>query len=318
MTRSYRPAAHRHAGTAAAGRPGATPAPRPRWASCSPPTPWPGPPRSPGCCSDRGSRPTPAAGAPGRGPSTCSARPATASPAAPTRSSTTSSPSACSACRGSPAERTAATTAMTNEAYEADLCRRVSAALRRDRPGVEVGLFARMPGGHSGLTYRVETTAGGLVVKSVPPGQKADRAARHAAPGPGHRGAGAAPAVPVPAHRRHRRARAGLVRHGAGRGRVARAGPRRPRGAAGAGRCPDAACRRDCCRPCTTSRSTRCRSTREPLSPLDELDRWARTMAAVPPELVPDADRLRQRLADVGARRRSSPRSSTATTGSAT
>ena len=30
-----------------------------------------------------------------------------------------------------------------------------------------------MPGGHSGLTYRVDTSEGPLVVKSVPPGQKA-------------------------------------------------------------------------------------------------------------------------------------------------
>ena len=48
------------------------------------------------------------------------------------------------------------------------------------------------------------------------------------------------------------------------------------------------------------------------LSPRDELDRWARTMAAVPPHLVPDADQLHRRLAalrstaveaDPGARR---------------
>ena len=43
-----RPAAHRHARRRRARRRGATPDPRPRWASCSPPTPWPGPPRSPG------------------------------------------------------------------------------------------------------------------------------------------------------------------------------------------------------------------------------------------------------------------------------
>jgi aminoglycoside phosphotransferase (APT) family kinase protein len=35
----------------------------------------------------------------------------------------------------------------------------------------------------------------------------------------------------------------------------------------------------------------------DPLSPLDELGRWARTMAAVPPDLVPDAERLHSRLA---------------------
>jgi aminoglycoside phosphotransferase (APT) family kinase protein len=36
----------------------------------------------------------------------------------------------------------------------------------------------------------------------------------------------------------------------------------------------------------------------DPLSPLDELGRWARTMAAVPPDVVPDAQRLHARLAD--------------------
>jgi aminoglycoside phosphotransferase (APT) family kinase protein len=35
----------------------------------------------------------------------------------------------------------------------------------------------------------------------------------------------------------------------------------------------------------------------EPLSPADELTRWARTMTAVPEHLVPDAARLHQRLA---------------------
>ena len=33
------------------------------------------------------------------------------------------------------------------------------------------------------------------------------------------------------------------------------------------------------------------------LEPADELERWARTMAAVPPHLVPDAGRLHRRLA---------------------
>ena len=61
---------------------------------------------------------------------------------------------------------------MSAEVYERGLCERVTASLRRQWPNVEVGLFARLPGGHSGLTYRVETSEGALVVKSVPPGQK--------------------------------------------------------------------------------------------------------------------------------------------------
>ena len=55
----------------------------------------------------------------------------------------------------------------------------------------------------------------------------------------------------------------------------------------------------------------------EPLSPLDELGRWARTMAAVPPHLVPDADGCTDG-SRTRCRRRSTPPSSTATTASAT
>ena len=185
---------------------------------------------------------------------------------------------------------------MTNEAYEADLCHRVSAALRRDRPGVEVGLFARMPGGHSGLTYRVETTAGDLVVKSVPPGQKA--VGRHDMLRQARIIQALAPTgVPVPA--------------------IVATDEREPvwfamQLVAGESLEPvldDPAVPSDL----AAARMLRAAETlpalhdvpldkvpvdAEPLSPLDELDRWARTMAAVPPGLVPHADRLRQRLAE--------------------
>ena len=57
--------------------------------------------------------------------------------------------------------------------FEGGLADRVSLALRRERPGLEVDALARLPGGHSGLTYRVETSQGPLVVKSVPENQRA-------------------------------------------------------------------------------------------------------------------------------------------------
>ena len=61
---------------------------------------------------------------------------------------------------------------MSIDSLERDLPGRVEAALRHDRPGLEVGRLARMPGGHSGLTFRLETDSGPLVVKSVPDGQR--------------------------------------------------------------------------------------------------------------------------------------------------
>ena len=62
---------------------------------------------------------------------------------------------------------------MSDDDFEHGLAHRVATALRRERPGLEVGALTRLPGGHSGLTYRVETSEGPLVVKSVPENQKA-------------------------------------------------------------------------------------------------------------------------------------------------
>ena len=92
---------------------------------------------------------------------------------------------------------------MTTGGYERELCGRVAPALRRESPDIEVGIFARMPGGHSGLTYRVETTAGPLVVKSVPPGQQA--LVEEEQPGQG-----------CP-EQDHEQAGAGILEHGHGR-----------------------------------------------------------------------------------------------------
>ena len=72
------------------------------------------------------------------------------------------------------------------------LDQRVRARLRADLD-VSVTSFEPLLGGHSGLTYRVQTTGGAFVVKAVPDRAAADRPPRHAAPGPDHAGAGRTP-----------------------------------------------------------------------------------------------------------------------------
>lgn len=58
------------------------------------------------------------------------------------------------------------------EEHARDLGPRVAARLRASAPGLDVGPLEVLPGGHSGLTYRVDTGEGPLVVKAVPPGQR--------------------------------------------------------------------------------------------------------------------------------------------------
>jgi aminoglycoside phosphotransferase (APT) family kinase protein len=185
---------------------------------------------------------------------------------------------------------------MTDEAHERQLCERVAASLRRQWPDVEVGLFARMPGGHSGLTYRVHTTEGDLVVKSVPPGQRA--IGRHDMLRQARIMEALAPTgVAVPA----------IV--ASDEGEPAWFAMQLVEGESLEPVLDD---------PKVSPTLAAARMLRaaealpalhdvpldkvpvdaEPLSPLDELGRWARTMAAVPPDLVPGAERLRQRLED--------------------
>jgi aminoglycoside phosphotransferase (APT) family kinase protein len=185
---------------------------------------------------------------------------------------------------------------MSTEMYERDLCRRVTASLRRLRPAADVGLFARMPGGHSGLTYRVETSEGPLVVKSVPPGQRA--IGRHDMLRQARIIDALAPAgVPVPA--------------------VVATDEDEPAWFAMQlveGQSLEPVLDDPAVDPTlAAARMLRAAETlpalhdvpldkvpvdAEALSPSDELGRWARTMDAVPPDLVPDAERLRRRLAD--------------------
>ena len=180
--------------------------------------------------------------------------------------------------------------------FEDGLADRVSAALRRERPDLEVGALTRLPGGHSGLTYRVETSEAPLVVKSVPENQKA--VGRHDMLRQARIISALAPTdVPVPA--------------------VVATDDVEPAWFAMQlvdGESLEPVLDEPAVQPSLAAqRMLRAAEIlpalhdvpldkvpvdADPLSPADELARWARTMAAVPPHLVPDADRLHERLSD--------------------
>lgn len=188
---------------------------------------------------------------------------------------------------------TAAASAATDHALV--LGPRVARALRAERPGLDVGPLAVLPGGHSGLTYRLAAGDGELVVKAVPPGQRA--VGRHDMLRQARILEALAPTeVPVPAVRAVDDAEPAWfamdlvpgeslepvlddppVEPALAAARMRRAADVMPvLHAVGLERLPvDGAA----------------------LSPADELERWARTLGAVPPELVPDGERLRERLA---------------------
>jgi aminoglycoside phosphotransferase (APT) family kinase protein len=152
-----------------------------------------------------------------------------------------------------------------------------------------------MPGGHSGLTYRVETNAGPLVVKSVPPGQKA--IGRHDMLRQARMIAALAPTgVPVPAivatdHTDPAWFAMALV---GGEALEPVLDDPAVAPALAAARMLRAAEIMPLLHDVPLDKVP---VDAEPLSPLDELERWARTMGAVPAELVPGADRLHERLA---------------------
>jgi aminoglycoside phosphotransferase (APT) family kinase protein len=185
---------------------------------------------------------------------------------------------------------------MSTEAYERGLCQRVAASLRRQWRDVEVGLFARMPGGHSGLTYRVETSEGALVVKSVPPGQRP--IGRHDMLRQARIMDALAPTgVPVPAIVATDESEPAWFAMQLVEGESLEPvldDPEVPRTLAAA-RMLRAAEALPVLHDVPLDKVP---VDSPPLSPVDELARWARTMAAVPTDLVPDAERLQERLAD--------------------
>jgi aminoglycoside phosphotransferase (APT) family kinase protein len=184
---------------------------------------------------------------------------------------------------------------MSPDLFESHLAARVALVLRRGRPGLEIGRLARLPGGHSGLTYRLETEEGPLVVKSVPEGQKA--IGRHDMLRQARMIAALAPTgMPVPAVVATDAAEPAWFAMELVAGDSLEPvldDPEVPPALAAA-RMLRAA---EILPTLHDVPLDKVPVDAEPLSPLDELGRWARTMAAVPPDLVPDAERLRGRLA---------------------
>jgi aminoglycoside phosphotransferase (APT) family kinase protein len=179
--------------------------------------------------------------------------------------------------------------------FEMRLATRLTAVLRRERPGLDVGRLARLPGGHSGLTYRLETDEGPLVVKSVPEGQRA--IGRHDMLRQARMIAALAPTgVPVPAIVATDEAEPAWFAMQLVEGESLEPvldDPEVPASLAAA-RMLRAA---EILPALHDVPLDKVPVDADPLSPLDELGRWARTMAAVPAELVPDAQRLHDLLA---------------------
>jgi aminoglycoside phosphotransferase (APT) family kinase protein len=172
---------------------------------------------------------------------------------------------------------------------------RIAAELRTVKGDIDVSALEIMPGGHSGLTYRL--TAGGedLVVKAVPPGQRSRgrhdmlRQARILQ-------ALAGTAVPVPEVRAVDEVEPAwfAMELVAGESLEPVLDDPEVDPALAAARMRRAA------QVLPTLHAVPVATLPvdgPPLSPADELVRWTRTMGAVPPELVPEAGRLRERLA---------------------
>jgi len=185
---------------------------------------------------------------------------------------------------------------MSPDLFERDLAMRVAQVLRRQQPGLEVGRLARLPGGHSGLTYRLETSQGPLVVKSVPEGQKA--IGRHDMLRQSRMIAALAPTgVPVPAIVATDDAEPAWFAMQLVEGESLEPVLDDPEiePSLAAARMLRAAEMLPALHDVPLDKVP---VDAEPLSPLDELGRWARTMAAVPADLVPDAGRLLRLLSD--------------------
>jgi len=184
---------------------------------------------------------------------------------------------------------------MTAVDTTAGLDARVRNTLAAVEPGLITGTLETLPGGHSGLTYRATAGQGSIVVKAVPPGQRSIgrhdmlRQARIMS-------ALAGSGVPVPAIRAIDEVEPAwfamelvegeslepvldspAVESELAAARMRRAADLMPRlHAVDLGTLP---------------------IDGPALTPADELGRWARTMGAVPEELVPDAAEVQHRLA---------------------
>ncbi len=172
---------------------------------------------------------------------------------------------------------------------------RIAAELRALRGDIEVSELAVMPGGHSGLTYRLSAGEEDLVVKAVPPGQRSIgrhdmlRQARILQ-------ALAESEVPVPAVRAVDQVEPAwfameLVVGESLEPVLDDPAVEPPLAAARMRRAAEIL-------PSLHAVPVTALPLEGPaLSPSDELARWTRTMDAVPPELVPDARQLQERLA---------------------
>lgn len=172
---------------------------------------------------------------------------------------------------------------------------RVVEALRAQGHEGEPGALEPMLGGHSGLTYRIALGREQFVVKSVPPGQRAvgrHDMLRQARIMTALRGT----EVPVPAIRATSETEPAWFAMDLVRGEslepVLDDPPVEPALAAARMRRAAEVLPRLHGVPLDSLPVDG-----DPLGPADELARWARTMGAVPPELVPAADELERRLA---------------------
>ncbi|MER5449873.1 phosphotransferase family protein [Streptomyces sp. NPDC002766] len=181
---------------------------------------------------------------------------------------------------------------MTTTTEVAELGRRVRERLAERHPGEPLGDLRTLPGGHSGLTYSVTAGPVSYVVKTVPPGQRPVgrndvlRQARVLRALAGSR-------VPVP----------GVV--AVDEGEPAWFAMEFVAGEAiepvlDEHRPEPALCRARMLALADVLRdlhSTPGAESAQPLDPAGELDRWSRTMRAVPPELRPGAEDLLEVLA---------------------
>lgn len=184
---------------------------------------------------------------------------------------------------------------MSTPRFEAELTRRISTVIRADRPDADIGVVATLPGGHSGLTYRLPVDDAEVVVKAVPEGQRS--IGRHDMLRQAHILRCLAPTdVPVPRVVAVDEVEPAwfamelvpgeslepvlddpAVDPSLAAARMRRAAEILPR----LHRVPLASLP----------------PGQSALSPTEELARWSRTMGAVPTELVPRADELERRLA---------------------